>query len=302
MRLARAASLTVIALAAAGLAAAQPPAPEPRVRGSVRLAGLYFDNFFQATTGLPEEHVFGASLEGRIDARLSNSGRWWGFLEGDYIRYDSGFDPSRGIGGGLRWDARPHRLDVAARYLAGRPSREVGDEFDRADVFSLDGEYAYRLNDDVELIGLAELRHESYALSPDKANDILSGGAAVRYRGFGRIFSPELGLRRGGRDVVSDNEDYDQREIYLRVRSAPSEKLYLSVRLRHRKREYSVADSGASNFGREDIRKQLAVGADWRQNDTVQWNLYYTLEDSASSRPTGDFATSMLSLGVTFRF
>lgn len=293
-------------LGGASLLAAAPPqkpaAKKPdRFEAHVKLAGLFFDNFFQAPEGSPEEDVLGASVEGGLAVQVREESPLKAYLEADYIIYQD-FDPSTGITAGLRREGKPHAWDVSAQYLKGRPSREVRDEFDRADVLGVSGQYSYRVTEDFEVIGLGEYRHETFELSEDKANDVYNLGAALRYRGFGWRFSPEIGFRLGGRDVVVGDEDFSQREAFVRLRWSPTSALYLTLRYRRRSRDYSVEDPRAANFGREDTRKQLTATADWRHGASLTWNLYYALEDSDSTRPVGVFRTQMLSLGFTIGF
>lgn len=277
------------------------PAPPDRVEAYARFGALLFDNFFQAPDGSPEEDVAGATLEGGLSLALQERRPLRAYAEGDYTLYHD-LDPSAGIRAGVRLEERKQSFDLAVQYLANRPSREVRDEFDRADTLSVYGEYSHRVHEDFELTALAELRHETLELSADKDNDVYGLGGAVRYRGFGSKFSPEVGFRLGGRDVVDDNEDISQRELFLRLRWVPAPPFYLTCRYRHRSRDYSIADPAASNFGREDARDQLVATADWRRGKALVFNLYYALEDSDSSRSTGNFTTQMLSLGVTLLF
>ena len=281
-------------------AGAQVRSGNPRYEGHLRIGGLYFDNFFQTSPGGPEENVGAARLEGRVGRRLRRASPIQAYGEADYVRY-SAFDPSHGITLGLQQEARPRGFDVSAYYLAGRPSREAGDVLDRTAVRGLNGEYSYRVSDDVEVLGIGEYRHESFELAADEALDVYNLGGAVRYRGFGRRFSPEVGVRLGARSATNTNEDLTQRELSVRVRSAATRDLYLTFRLRHRRRPYSVDDPGASNFERVDRRKQWTATADWKRAP-LTWNLYYSLEDSASTRPTGVFRTQLLALGVTLPF
>lgn len=272
----------------------------PPYEGHFKVGGLYFDNFFQTSPGGPKENVWAAQLEGRVGKRLRGASPLAVYVEADYVRYDA-FDPSHGITLGLQREARPHGFHVSAQYLAGRPSRETRDILDRTRILGLDGEYSYRVSDDVEVLGLGDYRHESFELAADEALDVYNLGGAVRYRGFGRRFSPEVGVRLGARRATNPNEDLSQRELSVRVRSAATRDLYLTFRFRHRRRPYSVDDPGASNFERLDRRRQWTATADWKR-PRLTWNLYYALEDSASTRPTGVFRTQLLVLGVTFPF
>ncbi len=281
-------------------AAAQVRSGSPRYEGHVRIGGLYFDNFFQTSPGGPEENVWAAQFEGRVGRRLRRASPIHAYAEADYVRYDA-FDPSHGITVGLRREPRPRGFDVSAYYLAGRPSREAGDVLDRTGITGLNGEYSYRVNEDVEVMGLGEYRHESFEIRADETLDVLNLGGAARYRGFGRRFSPEVGVRLGARRATNPNEALTQSELYLRVRSAATRDLYLTFRFRHRRRPYSVDDPGAGNFERLDRRRQWTATADWKRR-RLTWNLYYALENSASTRPSGIFRTQLLALGATFPF
>lgn len=283
------------------LAQAKAAAPPPdRLHGYARLSGMVFGNFFEATEGLPEESVLAGSLGGGLTFRLSERSPLEAQLAADYVDYD-GFAASKGIAAGLRFEGRPHAWDVTVRYLRGRPGREVGDQFDRAHALALSGEYSYRATKDLELIGFAQLRRETYELFAGRATDGPALGAAVRYRGLGRHLSPEIGASVGGRSVSDPGEDFSQREGYVRLRWSPTRSIYVSARYRRRGRRYSIDDVSARNFGRDDTRHQLMVAADWTRGDLI-WNLYYTLEDSNSSLASGNFKTQMLSLGLTLPF
>lgn len=275
--------------------------PPDRFSAYLRLGGFYFDNFFQTAEGGPEDNVLALSLEAGIAYRLQEGGHLEAYLDSDHVRYQD-FDPSSGITGGLRAEGKPHSFDVFAQLLKGRPSREVGDVLDRADVFALNGKYSYRIAGDYEVIGQGEFRHETFDLGPDKENDVFNLGGALRYRGFGWRFSPESGLGFGKRDVQNDNEDLSQHEAYLRLRLSPTRSLYLNLRLRQRWRDYTVENASASNFQREDTRRQLVFSGDWTRGKHVVWNLYYAFEDSDSTRASGRFKTQMLFLGLTYRF
>lgn len=280
--------------------AATPAPPPDRFHGYARLSGMVFDNFFEATDGLPGESVLASSLGGGATFRPSERSPLKAHLAAEYVVYQ-GFDPSQHITAGIRFEGRPHGGGLTVRYLRGRPGREVGDQFDRANALAVSGEYSYRITNNIEIIGLAEFRHETYELFPDRSTDGYALGAAVRYRGLGSGLSPELGASVGGRSVSGADEDLTLRDGYLRLRWSATRSLYLSARYRHRGRSYSVTDVTARNFGRDDTRHQLTAAADWTRGRLI-WNLYYTLEDSNSSRASASFKTQLLSLGLTLPF
>lgn len=284
-----------------GKAPAQPAPGPARLEARIKLNVLFFDNFFHVPQGEPQDTVVAGGLEAHLAAKLRRRRPLEAYGHADYIAY-RGFGPSSGVTAGLRSEDNPQSFDISAQYLKGRPSREVGNVLDRADIVGLEGEYSYRMTDDFELTGLGDVRRETYALSPAKESDVFNLGGAVRYRGFGHRFSPEVGLRWGRRDVADDNEDLSQRELFVRLRSTPVPALYLSLRYRRRGRHYSIAEARGSNFGREDTRQQWALSADLTQGERRSWNLYYASEDSGSSRPSGVFQTRLLALGLTVRF
>ena len=109
-------------------------------------------------------------------------------------------------------------------------------------------------------------------------------------------------MRFGGRNVEDDNEDISQRELYVRLRWAPSPKVYTTLRYRRRSRDYSIEAPGASNLGREDTRQQWVATADWDFRAPFAWTLYYANERSKSTRPRGTFKAQFVSLGLTYRF
>jgi hypothetical protein len=267
----------------------------------LRLTLLGFDNFFQAPDGLPEKRVIAAGAGVHVAAPLGRSGPLKAFGHADGVVY-RGFGPSGAVTAGLRSQDGPRSYVVALRYVRGRPTREVGDVLDRADFLGLSTEYSHRPTRHVQLTGLADLGREWYDLPTERTNAFFRAGGALRYRGFGSRFSPEAGLLWGRRDVRDDNEDASQRELFVRLRWAPSRPAYLSLGYRRRDRTYTVTDSLASNHGRRDTRHQWTLGASLRQDDRRTWSLYYARESSDSTRPAGVFATQLVGLGLTLRF
>jgi hypothetical protein len=278
---------------------AVPVSPEPAAApfsGHIRLSAVLFDNFFQTPEGEPQDDVPAGSAEARVQKGFGSDLVAYGELE--YTDYQD-YRPSGGVVAGLRGEGRPHTFDLQAQVMLGRPSREVRDEFDRADGVAVVGQYGYRIGD-FEPIALGEFRHETYELSPQKTNDVYNVGAALRVR-MGKV-SPEVGFRWGRRDVDDDDEDLRQREMYLRLRWAPARPTYVSLRLRRRLREYSIEDGGSTNFGREDTRDQLVASGDFFTTSRFGINVYYSVEDSDSSHDRGEFLTQMLAAGVVVRF
>ena len=293
--------LVLAALAAAAPAPAQPPPWEEPVFGSeLRLYGFQYDNFFQAPDGAPKEEVTLTRVEGRFGARPSDASPYELYARGRFDSYSDGLDEAWAVGAGLRFDRDPHEADLYLEHEQDRPVFDVGDEFDRANVLRLAGEYGYRVTEAWQVTGLAELRQEEFDQTTGKDNDFVSGGAALRYRGWGYDVSPELGVELGQRSADDPNEDHDQRDVWLKIRSIPFEDLYLSLRFRVRDREYTVGDPAASNFGREDDRWDATLAADYTLLDWLGINGYVAYEDAESTKESRNYDWLLAGVGLTF--
>jgi hypothetical protein len=169
-----------------------------------------------------------------------------------------------------------------------------------ADTFMLN--YRSRVSQDWQVGGEAAMAQEDFALSPLKESDVWRLGASVRYRGFGSVFSPELGFLTGERDVVDPNEDDDQTDYFVKLRSAPTRPLYLSLRIRFRTRDYSISDPRQSNFAREDDRTQLAFTGTYTMGQRWALNLYATHVDADSTKTSRIFTSALAFLWLSYRF
>ncbi|MBW3565117.1 MAG: DUF560 domain-containing protein [Acidobacteria bacterium] len=281
----------------------QPPPPaEQRLQAWVKGQGLFFQNFFQATEGRAEEDVHAFYGEAGASYRLSRSLPVRAYASANTVQYnDDLLDSADGFRIGARGDGRPHAFDVYFDQQMDRPTFDVGDVFDRADVRTFSGQYGYRVTRDWELKAGGELQNQEFDLTPVRDNDYSEIMGAVRYRGW-RQFSPEIGFAAGERDVDDPTLSYDQSEVYLQIRSAVSPRLYASVRLRLRERDYSTSATASSNFGRSDDRQQLSGYADYELLDYLTLNLYGSFEDVDSNLEGRDFDTSMLLVGLTLHF
>jgi hypothetical protein len=105
----------------------------------------------------------------------------------------------------------------------------------------------------------------------------------------------------GERDAEDPGEDHDQRDLFVKLRSAPSPALYLTLRYRHRTRDFDAPDASFTNFGREDDRRQWVATADLRTGERLTWGLYYAFEDADSTLPARRFDASLIALGATYR-
>jgi hypothetical protein len=259
----------------------------------VRVNTWYFGNFFQAPDGAPKENVPALGIEGRYAHPIRSDIE--GYVYADYLHFfQEGFSGSPGLRFGVRSEARPHSWDVSAQLQKDRPAFGVGDEVDKADIARLLGSYDYRFTRDWSLGVDGTYERLSFETLENRDANFGGIGANVRYRGFGSIFSPEIGVAVGKRSVDDPEEDYGQRDLIVQLRSAPTPPLYLSLRFRHRIRDYS-------NVDREDTRDQIVFGADLKHNENLTWNLYTAWENSDSTRASRSFDTLLAMVGLTYR-
>jgi hypothetical protein len=275
---------------------------EPRFEGWLKGQAYSFGNFFQASEGEPEEDVLAGYGEVGASVKLSDRIPLRAYGSFNYIHYDDELlDSSNGFRIGGRLDGRPHAFNVYLDQQMDRPTFDVGDAFDRADVRTLNGNYSYRVTRNWQVSVEGTRQDQDFDLSPLRDNEFTSFGGAIRHRGS-RIFSPEIGLNRGRRDVVDDTLSYDQQDLYLQIRSALTPALYASIRYRDRTRDYVTVATTSPYFGREDDRKQISGYADYRFARQWTLNLYGAVESNDSTIPNRDFDTSLFVLGLTFDF
>lgn len=288
-----------IACVATAAPAQPPPWTDPVFDSELRVNAFRFDNFFQAPEGEPEVEVSLARVEARLAARASDDSPFELYGRGRFDSYSDDLDEAWAVGGGARYDTRSSDADLFLQYEEDRPVFDVGDEFDRANVLAVTGDYGWRFVDDWQVSALGEWRREEFDQTSGKDNDFLTGGVALRYRGWGYTFSPEVGIEWGSRDATDPNEDLDQRDVWIKVRSIPVERLYLSLRYRVRDREYTLDDPGASNFGREDDRSDWTLAADYQVLEWLGVNGYVSYLDADSTKESRIFETTLAGVGLS---
>lgn len=275
----------------------------------------FHDNFFQAPSGQPDTTVRAGGIRARFSERWLRALGGEAYLDGRVTVYDE-FEPTYGVGGGVRLNRWRQRLDLGVDHDWWLPRLDGPDAIGRADVSVVRGDYWLRMGRPLELSATARHRWErvgsgmgepvrdgAEANGPVEWSDqtFSEVGGAVRTRIFGRAFSPEVGFARGGPRGLGPDQEYDQRQRHVQVRSMPHDRLYLAVRYRERDRSYPRAHPDASNFQREDQREQLTVLAEIRWTEMASWVVYYAREDGVSSRMGRDFTTRLLSIGLTLR-
>lgn len=311
-------SMGALALLAAAPATAQEPR-EPTGTGwnvwaSAQLRWTVHDNFFQAPAGRPDSLVQATSLRLRVVGDAVPGLRTQLYAEGGFTAYDT-FDPTFGVGAGVRTGPPKLRVDVGAGYDRNLPRLDLGDSFARADVARGHAEARLRLGRALELTGMGRATWQAI-LVPERQPD--DGGldprdewgnftyleieGRARTRLLGRILSPEIGIGRGRPwNREASIFAYDQTQWQVQLRSAPVPPIYLSARYRVRVRDYPRAPEGSSSSGREDRREQIALSADLWVAGRLTWNVYYTQEDAHSSLANRSFRTRALTLGVTIQ-
>ena len=269
------------------------------VEWKIALGSALYDNFFEAPEGLPKEEVSAATLELEVLRRMAGSGEWAIFAGVMRTEYEEGLGDSHRGTAGVRLDGSRAGFSLEAVVEDSKPSVSVRDEFDRKDSARLRVRYSYRVHRHWELGVGGYVGEESFDLSPQKDSDLNQVGVSVRYRGFGSKFSPEVGFDSARRRVVEATEDYDQEDLYLQLRSAPNRRLYLSVRLRERSRDYLSVSPTARNFARRDDRTQLALTATYDLSRRFRLNLYATDQDAESTRESRIFDSRLISFWLS---
>jgi hypothetical protein len=272
-------------------------------RQEIRLQGQVFGNFFQATDDRLAEDVTALTTQYRATVKPLSDKPYEFYGHADYQHYTSiDRDNSYGGGVGMNYNGDVHSFGAYVERGENRASFDVGDQTAIANITTFGADYTYRVTRDWDLKADASFDKQRFSLETGNESDGQAFGASVRYRGFGRIFSPRVGYVAGTRDAVNPNDSYDDTYWYLQVISVPHPNVYLSARYRDRLRDYSTNDVTSSSFGREDQRTQWMLSANYRLTTHVGLSAYYATEATDSSRVGRDFDTDFLLVGVTFGF
>jgi hypothetical protein len=272
----------------------------PDFKVDLRFSGGHLGNFFQTPAGTPGEDV----VTGKAEARMAFSGigsrfRIQGNMGGTFY---SDFDPSLSFLAGIRWNGGIHQLEGDVSLQTRSPRIEVGDTLGFADVFLAEANYKVRPWEDLQVGILAGFDRQIYSRSGERDNHAFQVGASGRFFGLGYLFSPELGAAVGRRSVQLAEENYDERALWVTVRSVPIPAVYLSMRYRNRHRDYRSADPGSGNFRREDDRGDLTLSLDLSLNDRWSWTAYLSYQDASSTKKSRTFKTHNLWTGLTYQF
>lgn len=276
-----------------------PPPRRSALSVELRTGGAYWANFLQAPTGAPPKNVQSGTGEIRLShPSVAPNLELLGGVGGTWY---SEFDPGWSLFGSARWDNRLHRMDWSVFFRGRSPRIEVGDTLGFADVVATSASYAIRPVRSIQLRVLAELDRQSYHRSTERNNRGFRVGGAARYYGFGYEFSPEAGATLGNRDVSLDEEDHDERVLWLTLRSTLRPEVYLSLRYRNRFREYTGRNPASRNLDRRDSRQDLTLTVDVTLSDRWSWTAYLSHQDAHSTNESRIFQTQYLLTSVAYR-
>lgn len=274
-----------------------------RVEARVRLFGTWYENYFRVRDEAQATTIHSLSVEGRVTLTLHRERRIKMYLQAireDFQDADILTSPTYSLG--LRVDGERHGFDAAFRFLEDREQLDIDDLAEPSDIHTYYGAYGLRFAEDWEWALEGELRDQRFP-EPRRFDDskLYSGSTSIRYRGFGRRFSPEIGYESRRREAVDPHDDYDETMPWIKLRFSPFDRLTASLRFRDRRREYSTGDPEDSNFGRVDERDEWTLRADWVVGRRLALNLEAERLTSDSTRESRDFTTSTLVLGTTVK-
>lgn len=293
--------IALLLLLSPGATLAQPADLEPRASGRLRLLGLHFDNFFQAPADGEAQSVDALRAEGTLTVRLPDRIPLHLYGRAAYTAYSDGPEAARLFGGGVRFDGRPVAADLFGDVELGRPSFDVGDEFTRADRRRAGGQVTVRPVRQWRFIATGEVRFETFPDAPERNGHTHAYGGAVRFD-LSRAFSAQTGAEWGGRRSADANEEQDQRDLLVQLRSMAVDRLYTSLRFRYRTREYPITDPAASNVGRADDRRQWALSVEYPAGVPLAVFGYVAHENANSTKSSRTFDTMLYGLGLSVGF
>lgn len=275
--------------------------PSSRFEFLPTLRTVQHSNFFQASSDREQEDVRQDEAKIRIrylikeDRRLRVYGEL-GVSQYDSARLDNA--PKRRIGlmsGGPR-----HAFDSSIAFVSNGREVELTDSVRASDIWSWVGAYDYWLTDAWQVGVRAGFWQQAF---DDGSADIDTSDAAfrVRYRGFGRAFSPEVGYQQRQSSDGAGKNDYEEDLNYIRLHFKPSTKVGFSVRYRFRDRSFSTQDPNVSNFERRDDRDKWTLAFSAQVRKKLNLRLTYDRIDGRSTHATYIFDSQDLGLALTWR-
>ena len=260
-----------------------------------------YDNFFEAASSTPQTNVRANELFAGATTRFGSSDNWKANARVGYVKYDQGIDPSTDVFFGTRGSHGSHSVDAGINYQIDRPNSDTGNGVRTADNLILRGEYGYNITAAWKFSLLADYQDQDVATGGDD-NQLYLVGGAIRFNGWKRKFSPEIGYKIGQRNSDDPSNDNDQWQTWLKVRSQVTHKLYLSARFRYGERDYTVSNTTSSNFNREDERRQWTLGANYNITKMFSVDFYYANLDADSTKSSRVFDSETFMLGIKAAF
>jgi len=283
--------------AAALPAAAQTnPAPAPRVfRSELELQFFRYDNFFQARGTAPTQDVNAEGAEYRLMYQpTATAPEIFGALF--TTKYANGAS-STSYGGrvGLdRYTAKHGFYGYVERTRNGY-SYELGETRANATLTDVFASYSYQPVPKWEVGVNPYFESTTFNTSAAPANHFWDVEGEGRYRGFGRIFEPRVGYAIGQQGGGSSTDRYRYSHWSLQARTRPNDRLDLSVRFRHRTRDFYFRNV-------DENRRQVQFRGTYKFTPRLAGTGTFTREHIDSSLPGGDFNTGRLYAGLIIGF
>jgi hypothetical protein len=274
------------------------PQPGPAVEMHMRLSGFYSDNFFQAPPDATPAQLLATSAEARFVLRIPEQ-RTNVHARVSRTLFD-GFAPSTAVTGAFDANGKYHVLEATGGYQRRSPRLAAGDQTGFASSVYGSGAIGVKLPLQMQLSALGHY-YDIYVHARATDNRFSGAGAALRYRGFGYRFSPEVGEVRSNWSSSIASENYQERAQWVSVRAVPVAPVWFHARYRRDTRHYTIPDESAGNFGRVDAREVWTLASDVRLGQRLTWGVYYTREDGTSSRAERTFRTQSITSGLSYR-
>lgn len=271
-------------------------APETRaIRSAAELQYYNFDNFFQATEGMPERNVsaFGAAY--RASWSLGNDAPdLYGRLSA--LRYSGGASETSYTGqAGVSKYGSVHWYDVYLERTENGYAFDIDETRASASITALSGHYSYAINPDWRVGTDLYLDWTRFNVDAGLENDYQSVGLDLRYRGFGDRIQPRIGYVSGQRDSRDRTDSAADRYWFAELRSKPHPSVDLRLRYRDRTRDYD-------NISRVDDRAQWTLRAAFRQNERLSWSGSLSTEEVDSSLAGRDFKRRTANVTLIYGF
>jgi hypothetical protein len=274
-----------------------------RFEARVKLFGTSYGNYFRSPDDEPATQVSSLSIEGRFIFALHRERRIKLYLQAIREEFDDAEilrSPTFALG--LRIDGERHRFDFASRYQFDRGLLDIDDDAEPSDIRTHSAAYSVRFAEDWEWKLEGDFREQRFGFSlRERDSELLSGATSIRYRGFGRRFSPEIGIERRSRDAVDPHNDYEEEHAWVKLRFSPLDALTMSLRYRARRRDYRIETPDDSNFGRLDTRGEWSLRADWLVTRRLALNFAATRFATDSTREGKGFTADQFRFGATVR-